>query len=170
MHRYFNDRDVINAAAHKLHVRTIPRDFAHTLAACQHLPGRQALHMDFVRGNILFEDTQISGIIDFEKAAVGSPLFDIARTLAFLLVDCKYKPEDKIRKYFLRSGYLKRGKTVLTNYTIDGKSALDELINFFLMHDFYKFLRHNPYEALEQNEHYIRTKALLLKRRLIAEV
>lgn len=170
MRHYFNDRDVINAAAHKLQVRIIPRDFAQLLAQCRHLPRRQALHMDFVRGNILFEGTQISGIIDFEKAAAGSPLFDIARTLAFLLVDCKYKPEEKTRKYFLRSGYLKRGKMELTDYTISGKSVLEELINFFLMHDFYKFLRHNPYEALEQNEHYIRTKALLLKRRLIAEV
>jgi hypothetical protein len=33
-----------------------------------------------------------------------------------------------------------------------------------LLHDFYKFLLHNPYESLASNEHYIRTIALLKAR------
>ncbi len=77
------------------------------------------LHMDFVRGNILYSqnhELRISGILDFEKAAYGSPLFDIARTYAFLLVDCKYKSEKEIGKYFLRSGYIKRGKLKLNSF------------------------------------------------------
>lgn len=167
---YFDDPAVTKAAAEKLHIRVLRSDFSHVLNACRYLPKQQALHMDFVRGNILFNGTTVAGIIDFEKTAAGSPLFDIARTLAFLLVDCKYKPEKKIRKYFLQSGYIKRGNSTLTDYTLGKQSIFEELINFFLLHDFYKFLRHNPYESLVHNEHYVRTKALLLKRGLIAEV
>jgi Ser/Thr protein kinase RdoA (MazF antagonist) len=170
MLRYFNNANVVQAAAEKLHVRVPRSDFSALLRACSHLPEQQALHMDFVRGNILFDGKTITGIIDFEKTAAGSPLFDIARTMAFLLVDCKYKPEEKVRKYFLHSGYQKRGGAHIRDFTINGQSVLEQLIDFFLLHDFYKFLRHNPYESLNQNEHYIRTKALLLKRRLITEV
>lgn len=170
MLRYFSSNDVASAAALKLGVRFKSYSFINLLEICKHLPHKQALHMDFVRGNILFNGTDITGIIDFEKAANGSPLFDIARTLAFLFVDCKYKNEQKIRKYFLRSGYIKRGGAAISDYTVNGRSILDSLIDFFLLHDFYKFLRHNPYESLKGNEHYLRTKALLLKRRLIAEV
>jgi Ser/Thr protein kinase RdoA (MazF antagonist) len=124
---------------------------------------QQPLHMDFVRSNILFDNTPaLTGVIDFEKAAYGPPVFDIARTLAFLLVDCKYKPEEKIRKYFLISGYNKRGRASFTTW-----GALDHLVTFFLLHDFYKFLRHNPYESLNQNMHFVRTKMFLNARGLI---
>jgi Ser/Thr protein kinase RdoA (MazF antagonist) len=170
MTHYFNDASVVAAAAQKLRLRVICGDFTWLLNACRHLPNQQALHMDFVRGNILFDGTTITGIIDFEKTGTGSPLFDIARTLAFLLVDCKNKPDEKIRKYFLRSGYIKRGCGELTTYTSEGQNIFERLIDFFLLHDLYKFMHHNPYEALIHNEHYMRTKALLLKRRLIAEV
>jgi Ser/Thr protein kinase RdoA (MazF antagonist) len=127
---------------------------------------QQPLHMDFVRGNILFaeDSSQISGILDFEKTAWGHPLFDIARTLAFLLVDCKHKPEAKVRKYFLDSGYQKRGAAVLTD-----KQYLEPLLNLFLTYDFYKFLRHNPYESLHENEHFMRTRNLLIARGILRE-
>lgn len=122
------------------------------------------LHMDFVRGNILFEynPTRISGILDFEKASYGSPLFDIARTMAFLIVDCKYKSEEKIRKYFLKSGYIKNG-----NYKFDSFKYLNELVALYLIYDFYKFLKHNPYEYLNQNEHFNRTVKVLKDTRLL---
>ncbi len=127
--------------------------------------------MDFVRGNILFKGSKICGILDFEKAGYGIKLLDIARTLAFLLVDCKYKNEVKIRKYFLQSGYIKRGGADFNRRiinTADKKlDLLEELVNTFLIYDFYKFLRHNPYEFLHQNEHFIRTKKYLLERGVI---
>lgn len=170
MQRYFADENVTRALKQKLGIHSVKTDFARILAASKKLPGQQTLHMDFVRGNILFEGSIITGILDFEKTAKGSPLYDVARTLAFLLVDCKYKSEPKVRKYFLQSGYIKRGAHPIKNYVSEGQSMLEALIDFFLLHDLYKFLRHNPYEYLPQNEHFVRTKAMLLKRGRITTV
>jgi len=155
---YFTDVNVVRAIGKKLNIRVVQCIYYDTIIQCQKLPGAQALHMDFVRGNILFDGTQVRGILDFEKAAYGPTVFDIARTLAFLLVDCKYKPAAKIYKYFVRSGYNKRGSMQFTDW-----DALEKLLPFFLLHDFYKFLRHNPYEYLPQNEHFVRTKTILVK-------
>lgn len=161
MTRYVSDISVKQALATKLQLQIKLPDFAPLLQFCKTLPA-QALHMDFVRGNVLFTGTDITGILDFEKAGKGTPAFDIARTLAFLLVDCKYKPADKIYKYFVQSGYAKRSVSTFTAWQL-----VDKLVPFFLMHDFYKFLRHNPYEYLPQNEHFVRTKAMLLKHGII---
>lgn len=152
-------------------------DFTVLLRACKHLSDRQILHMDFVRGNILYDtagdDLTISGILDFEKTAFGHPLFDIARTLAFLLVDCKYKSGEKVYKYFLKSGYIRHGNAAYHNVSIKhqgvSKSLMGELIDMFLLYDFYKFLSHNPYENLHRNEHFRRTSQLLIdKGRIVA--
>lgn len=131
--------------------------------------GCQPLHMDFVRSNILFKynernNLEISGILDFEKVAIGPPVFDIARTLAFLLVDCKHKTEEKILKYFLASGYIKRG---IGSQQISMPELIEPLTSLFLFYDFYKFLIHNPYEFLYNNEHFMRTVAQLSKRDII---
>jgi Ser/Thr protein kinase RdoA (MazF antagonist) len=173
MRSYFSDAPVQRALAEKLLLRINPEifdEFTQLLTGTKLLPGKQALHMDFVRSNILFQETdgefkvKISGILDFEKTAYGHPLFDIARTLAFLLVDCKYKEATKVRKYFLGSGYIKRGQA-----TLPGKymGMLDPLVNLFLFYDFYKFLRHNPYESLPDNEHFMRTAQFLIPRHLV---
>lgn len=178
MQDYFTKFGVRQAMRQKLGITISPAifdDFEILLKVCNHLPDQQALHMDFVRSNILFSESNgelmITGILDFEKAAIGSPLFDIARTLAFLLVDCKYKQPDKIRKYFLHSGYRKRGVSQLKTLTVTVSAqkilVLDQLLNLFLLYDFYKFLRHNPYEYLEQNEHFVRTRDTLLDAQLI---
>jgi Ser/Thr protein kinase RdoA (MazF antagonist) len=170
MEGYFADPQVAKAMRQKLHL--LPAAHAVTrlrrvLRGCTRLPHQQALHMDFVRGNVLFAaDATITGILDFEKTAQGHPLFDLARTLAFLLVDCKYKQEAKVRKYFLESGYNKRGHGTF-KVTIQNTALLDRLTDLFLLHDFYKFLRHNPYESLHENEHYTRTAALLVRRGLL---
>lgn len=168
MQRYFADPGVTRALRVKLGLRVGQFDFTKMFMLCQKLPNQQALHMDFVRGNVLFSGKTISGILDFEKTAQGHALFDIARTLAFLLVDCKYKPEAKIRKYFLVSGYQKRGKAVFWRAKNSHFDILEELVKFFLMHDLYKFLLHNPYESLASNEHFTRTQALLLKYGLVS--
>lgn len=174
MRRYFADHSVRAAQQQKLNLVldiTLFDRFEQLLTNAQHLPGQQVLHMDFVRGNILFADgATITGILDFEKTAYGHRVFDIARTLAFLLVDCKYKTEQKIRKYFLESGYNKRGPLLFSRPIVRGVDVLEELVSFFLLHDFYKFLRHNPYEYLEQNEHFVRTRDLLIQRQLLARV
>jgi Ser/Thr protein kinase RdoA (MazF antagonist) len=173
MQRYFAGSGVRTALAKKLHL-ILPKldQCVAVLNACKGLPNQQALHMDFVRSNILFSgEPTITGILDFEKTARGNQLFDIARTLAFLLVDCKYKSPDKVRKYFLRSGYKKRGAADLQHLTIKTREGtvdvLEVLVDLFLLYDFYKFLRHNPYETLPLNEHFTRTSELLLRRRLI---
>jgi Ser/Thr protein kinase RdoA (MazF antagonist) len=186
MAHYFADMDVMAAMRTKLGI-TITPVFAHfgeLLAVCDQLHGQQQLHMDFVRGNILFApangsalevgNVRVSGILDLEKAGRGHPILDIARTLAFLLVDCKYKTGPQIRKYFLHSGYSKRGRTPvpLRGFVRPGaeQEILEELVSLFLFYDFYKFLRHNPYESLHENEHFVRTKEILLKRKIVARI
>jgi Ser/Thr protein kinase RdoA (MazF antagonist) len=171
---YFSRTGVQKAVKSKLNIgvkNEVFTRFHEILRLSNALPTQQLLHMDFVRGNVLFEKSTITGIIDFEKVAFGHPLFDIARTLAFLLVDCKYKDEVKIRKYFLRSGYSKRGaqKLQLLNLKYRNKQIdlLENLVDLFLIHDLYKFMLHNPYEFLEQNEHYVRTRDLALSRSLV---
>ena len=167
-HRYFSDHNIRDAMRRKLRLAVAPDQFIMLqtlLASCRTLPGGQALHMDFVRGNILFDQTpRITGVLDFEKTALGHPAFDIARTLAFLFVDCKYKDPEKVRKYFLYSGYNKRGDAPLPQ-----EKLIDALVPLFLLYDFYKFLRHNPYESLAQNEHFVRTKNILLEQSLLTQ-
>ncbi|HEQ65254.1 MAG TPA: aminoglycoside phosphotransferase family protein [bacterium] len=114
----------------------------------------QLVHNDFVRGNILFSSEKIgdiypiTGIIDFEKMLVGSPLIDVGRTLAFLHVDCKYKSVEEINRYFIDEGY--------------GKISVNSvLLQVYWYIDFWKFLQSNPYESLNDNEHFIRTVKLL---------
>ncbi len=169
MERYFIQPEIEGAMLNKLEL--LPPRIGHFFPLLAKLGSKathhqQPLHMDFVRGNILFtqDSSQISGILDFEKTSWGHPLFDIARTLAFLLVDCKYKPEAKIRKYFLDSGYQKRGAAELVD-----KQYLEPLLDLFLTYDFYKFLRHNPYESLHENEHFTRTRDLLITRGILRE-
>jgi len=175
MRAYFEGRPVRRALEEKLLLCIAPDAFdrlERVVRQVHQLPGRQPLHMDFVRSNILFSsepahDTfkvSISGILDFEKTACGHPLFDVGRTLAFLLVDCKYKTPDKVRKYFLGSGYIKRGAAVLPGKHL---AALEPLLGLFLFHDLYKFLQHNPYESLPDNEHFVRTAEQLISRQLL---
>lgn len=177
MQDYFAHMPVQRAIQQKLGLSVSHRVFQRLrrfVQACDNLPDQQALHMDFVRGNILFSNQpqlHISGILDFEKTGQGHVMFDIARTLAFLLVDCKHKTHAQVWRYFLDSGYNKRSKSSVrkTNVRMNGASydLLDTLIDLFLLHDFYKFLRHNPYESLAQNQHYLRTRQLLIDRNLV---
>ena len=159
MTEYFSSPGVKKALRDKLGIKLVAplERYNRLLEGCRTLPESQQLHMDFVRGNVLFDSAEITGILDFEKTAVGHPLFDVARTLAFLLVDCKFKTEAEVKKYFLHSGYSKRGRAKLAYYP----GLLERLVEFFLLYDFYKFLRHNPYESLPDNEHFVRTLSML---------
>lgn len=168
METYFDRNDVQAAMVEKLGTESNVdfSSFRTLVKGVAHLPGQQLVHMDMVRGNVLFAPAQpndvwqiegiaLSGVIDFEKTALGHPLFDIARTLAFLLVDSP-KPAAKVQHYFLDSGYHKRGQQPLPD-----PRFLSPLVRLFLLHDFYKFLRHTPYESLELNRHYTRTRDML---------
>lgn len=184
MYKYFSNDGVIKALEQKLKLKIsfdCRRKFLPLIGQLQKIGSQQLLHMDFVRGNLLFceqkncqfvQDSRlifkddnknchhqlvISGILDFEKVAYGPREVELARTLAFLLVDCKYKPANKVIKYFLHSGYIKRGKQ--QNLQLD---IVYSLAHYYLFQDFYHFLLHNPYEALAQNEHFRRTLKLLL--------
>jgi Ser/Thr protein kinase RdoA (MazF antagonist) len=181
MEEYFSRSGVKTAMKSKLHLGVkseVFTTFHEIVILSRELPNQQLLHMDFVRGNVLFREVGgkpcITGIIDFEKTAYGHPLFDVARTLAFLLVDCKYKDEQKIRKYFLKSGYNKRGGQKLQLLTMKHQGRqidlLEALLDLFLVHDLFKFMLHNPYEFLSQNEHYQRTCNLLVQRQIITPV
>lgn len=176
MRSYYARPDVRSAIAQKLGL--VPPNNAalnftsDVLTICSQVPRRQPLHMDFVRSNILFQtvggEPAISGILDFEKVGMGHPVLDIARTLAFLEVDTVHKTRRDVHKYFLVSGYNKRGRASYANLIIRTGHRrvrmLDELITIFQLHDFYKFLRHNPYEDLHANAHFLRTRAILLNR------
>ncbi len=174
MAHYFAGADVQRAMQEKLGITLTLPDWLDMLEFAQRLPDRVVLHMDFVRSNLLFGENTAStglsvgsvamlGILDLEKAAKGSVLFDLARTLAFLLVDCD-KPAIKVQKYFLESGYQKRGGGNIHPIAFEGADLLDQLTAMFLVYDFYKFLRQNPYESLSQNHHYIKTVAQLINR------
>ncbi len=181
MRRYFSQPGVRLALEVKLKLKISQQAinrYSLLLELCRQLTDKQVLHMDFVRSNILFaetnDDLRISGILDFEKTAFGHPVFDIARTLSFLLVDCKYKLPIKVRKYFLYSGYQKRGtaKLEIPIVSVEGENVniLKSLLDLFLIYDIYKFLRHNPYESLPSNVHFIRTKNILIGRGIVTEL
>jgi len=188
MDAYFGNALIAEAISGKLSVQFDRSVISHQeqfLAACDGLGSRQLLHMDLVRGNVLYDETSprdlfkidgiaLTGIIDFEKAAIGHPLFDIARTLSFLLVDCSTKSQKKIYSYFLNSGYTKRGRLLVKVLSVslsDGTKCdvLEMAIDLFLLYDFYKFLRSNPYESLGDNYHYVRTRDLLIKRGIVLQ-
>jgi Ser/Thr protein kinase RdoA (MazF antagonist) len=165
MQEYFARAGVQRACADKLGLQ-LERNFLYyfdvALKVLRKLP-TQPLHLDFVRGNLLWKsqpELQLSGIIDFEKAGLGPAVLDVARTLAFLLVDCKFKTEEQIKRAFLNSGYQKRGKGKLSALEL---KLLQPLVAYFLCYDFYKFLLHNPYEFLADNEHFVRTRQKLVQ-------
>lgn len=211
MRRYFSETGVKQAMTQKLGLTIVHPKALPFLDQMKKVPTRIPLHMDFVRSNVLFKtatsgdkltvgSVALSGILDLEKAAYGHVLFDVARTLAFLLVDCN-KPPEKIYKYFLSSGYEKRGGglwffdeysfAVLyagwtfpvqrgdTMWHLEPSEAkrntaksysfyvLEQLVTMFLIYDFYKFLKQNPYESLSENHHFLRTVAILRARKVL---
>ncbi len=180
--QYFSSAQVLQVVEGKLYISMYQLScyidiIKKVLISTGKLSGQHMLHMDFVRSNVLFSESpklHISGIIDLEKTSYGHPSFDLARTTAFLIVDCKYKTEEQVRKYFIRSGYNKRGKQKIKSHYITLRNnriyVLDILIDFFLLHDFYKFLRHNPYESLCMNEHYVRTRDKLTERGILGHI
>lgn len=180
MRVYFDTTGVISALGEKLRlqIRTDILDhYVQLLNTYRTMQGQSVLHMDLVRGNVLFDDAtidsplrieglSISGLLDFEKTAKGHPVVDVARSLAFLLVDCQTKSSEQITHYFIDSGYIKRGEAS----SVVGGERLWEFVELFWIYDFYKFLRHNPYESLLENHHFICTRNILLRRNMISYI
>lgn len=178
MREYFSDENVRGALVDKLNLVINPALFElfdKTFDLAQKLPEQIPLHLDLVRGNVLYgdspslwqiDDLSLTGVIDFEKTARGSVVFDLARTYAFLLVDCSQKTPEKIYKYLISSGYNKRGKNHI-ELTGDFAKVFYKLVRFYLFYDFYKFLLHNPYEFLYQNHHFELTKNILLDKNML---
>lgn len=174
MKGYLTDTTISKTTEAKLGLQVQIPNYSHLFDNLHQHNLETILHMDMVRGNLLFQDEKrntatpftidsitLSGVIDFEKVAIGHPLFDIARSLAFLLVDSQ-KSYPQIIKYFIDSGYRKRGGGRVERIQIDGQDVLTGLISFYLLYDFYKFLKQNPYESLHLNHHYRKTKQALL--------
>lgn len=176
MQHYFEREGVVKAMQTKLDITVDSSRFDAFAGVFDELKtaGKlQPLHLDMVRGNVLFDKNKnVTGIIDFEKAAVGHFQLDLARTLAFLHVDCLYKDEAEVTATFLSKGYLRRKLELLgiphrnISFTSD---SLSQLVDYFALYDFYKFLLHNPYESLEQNQHYLRTRDKLLRSGVIGQ-
>lgn len=184
MNNYFTNIETQAAIEQKLKLRLNTAHFSRFIKLLKWLDTHKEsllLHLDFVRGNILFEnitnchfddkfvlklekkttthnDLAITGVLDFEKAALGPKELDISRTLAFLLVDCKNKDPQKTVKYFIHSGYEKRANNSPLNRTL-----ITQLVFMYLLIDLYHFLKHNPYEYLYQNQHFLRTRDYLLR-------
>ncbi len=47
------------------------------------------LHGDFGRANIIFQGERVAGVVDFDRAGVGHPLFDLGRFTSYLLLDTR---------------------------------------------------------------------------------
>ncbi|MBD3329774.1 phosphotransferase [Candidatus Dojkabacteria bacterium] len=137
--------------------------------------GFQLIHCDFVRGNILFSQKKlpkvypITGVLDFEKVMAAPIQVDLARTLAFLLVDCKYKTREEIIKYFITEGYLWKVEKGIPDSKLNF-NEIQKLVNYFWMRDLWKLLQCNPYEDLSLNFHYDKTVQKLIKQKLILSI
>jgi Ser/Thr protein kinase RdoA (MazF antagonist) len=132
----------------------------------------QLIHADFVRSNILFDNKkigeyyEITGILDFEKVIYAPLEVDLGRTLAFLIVDCKYKDQKEVEKRFLKEGYMEEIENTQVKENIIG-GGLKQYMLYFWVRDFWKLLQCNPYEDLNKNEHYIRTIEILINQNIL---
>jgi len=166
-----NEKSITQKLALKINEREIKalyqkiRDLIPTTKPCY-----QLTHCDFVRGNVLFSDVKerfvypITGVLDFEKIMLAPIEVDLARTLAFLFVDCKYKSEEDILRYFISEGY--SGKLAPQRYVDSMETEFNDInikyyMLYFWLRDLWKLLQCNPYEDLRMNYHFKKTVEIL---------
>lgn len=103
-------------------LRLIPEE----IAATETFAGSNTvLHMDFARGNVLFEGRgDISVVLDFEEAMWGPPILDISKSLALISKDNKMIDFDFVKGKFFE-GY-REGSTTLTDV-----DKLESLVEYF---------------------------------------
>lgn len=82
----------------------------HCTAACFHQP--TVLHNDFARANLLFNRQGVVGVLDWEYAAAGCPLVDVARSLSLFYRDQPSQREEEIRRPFLEGYFAGGGEEV----------------------------------------------------------
>lgn len=78
----------------------------------------QQLHLDFARGNVLFQSGTFDaiGVIDFETTGKGLVEQELGRTLSFLLVDSPFEIQKDSPLDSERTVLKKRMSSFLTNY------------------------------------------------------
>lgn len=64
--------------------------------------GRRLLHGDFWPGNILWHDGQLAAVLDWEDAALGNPMSDLACCRVELLCEYGRDAMDAFTDYYLR--------------------------------------------------------------------
>lgn len=84
---------------------------------------KTGLHMDFARGNVLFSEggEDVCAVLDFEEAAWGAPVFDIAKSLAIISKDNRELSYEEIRNCYLENYQAVGGE-------ISGRGRLDDLV------------------------------------------
>ncbi|MFC1790464.1 adenylyltransferase/cytidyltransferase family protein [Patescibacteria group bacterium] len=71
--------------------------------------GNTLIHLDFARGNVLFDkEARVIGILDFEESVWGKVEKDLGCSLSFLVVDNSWQETSKIWGDFLK-GYTEGG-------------------------------------------------------------
>jgi hypothetical protein len=83
--------------------------------------GEQWLHLDFARGNVLFEPhtTEAKAVIDYETATVGPREQELGRTASYLLVDASLADQNELiphRDQLLRGSFAQRLDAWLSHY------------------------------------------------------
>ena len=90
--------------------------FHAVINASTHQRINHQLHLDFARGNVLFQSgsSNAIGIIDFETTAIGPVEQELGRTLSFILVDTPGEVYETSREKFRKLE--QRTMSFLTNY------------------------------------------------------
>ncbi|WP_078548725.1 phosphotransferase family protein [Litchfieldia alkalitelluris] len=89
------------------------------------LSSKSLLHLDFHPLNVLVDENEISGIIDWTNASVGDPRFDLARTYSILKIEGY-----NFQKVVDPTVFEKFGKGWIQGYeSLNGSIQLDPLFN-----------------------------------------
>ena len=92
----WNVEEIASAARLLGHLHAILRQIAFDPQT-----GDQLLHLDFARGNVLFEPSapEAKAVIDYEKVALGSREQDLGRTASYLLVDAHLPEQSAVASH-----------------------------------------------------------------------
>jgi Ser/Thr protein kinase RdoA (MazF antagonist) len=94
----------------------------HTLEKLNGLLPKQLIHRDFHFGNLLFEDGDVSGYIDFDLSQINYRIFDIYYFALGLLID-GFSSKDKSAKWFKMLNNIVNGYESITTLTCEEKQA-----------------------------------------------
>jgi hypothetical protein len=121
-YRYpWNVAEIASAARLLGQLHAILRQIAFEPQAEASATGEQLLHLDFARGNVLFEPqtSEARAVIDFETMARGPREQDLGRTASFLLVDASLPDQPASacqQEHLLHAIFAERLEAWLRNY------------------------------------------------------